>query len=94
MVGFLIFGNTTTAAPVRWQAEPISRGTWSVLSSSLFTLGLCLWTALHLNIPQHGKTAGQFWRKVGWLVLGLVAPEVVSLLEHSHNSFRIWRKIE
>lgn len=77
MGGFHIFGNVSTVTPVNWQSEPNTRGTWNVLSSCLITLGLCLWTALHLNIPQHKKDSSQKWRKVGWLVLGTLAPEMV-----------------
>lgn len=41
-------------------------------------MGLCLWTALHLNIPQHGKSSVQRWRKLRWLIMGLLAPELVA----------------
>lgn len=78
MGGFNIFGNATTATPANWKPEPDTRGTWSVLSSCLLTLVLCLWTALHLNIPQHGRVSKQKWQKIGWLILGLLAPEIVA----------------
>jgi hypothetical protein len=39
---------------------------------------LCIWTAVHLNLPEHKKEHEQRMRKVGWLVLGLLAPEVVA----------------
>ena len=75
---FDLFGNGTIAPPVNWQPEPSTRGTTDILSTCLITLGLCLWSALHLNIPQHGKTSQQKWRKCGWLVLGLLAPEMIA----------------
>lgn len=74
---FQAFGNSSILPPVNWQSEPTTRGTWNVLSSSIMTLGLCLWTALHLNIPEYGRESNQKWLKVGWLVLGLLAPEMV-----------------
>jgi hypothetical protein len=40
-------------------------------------MGLCVWTAIHLNLPENKKTTQQYWRKLGWLVLGLLAPEIV-----------------
>lgn len=38
---------------------------------------LCIWTAVHLNLPEHKKENQQFYRKIGWLILGLLAPELV-----------------
>ena len=75
---FDIFGNGTIAPPVNWQPDPSTRGTTDVLSTCLITLGLCLWSALHVNIPQHGKNSQQKWHKCVWLVLGLLAPEMVA----------------
>jgi hypothetical protein len=40
---------------------------------------LCVWTAVHLNVPdQNGGTRQKFLRKPGWLLLALLAPEVVA----------------
>ncbi|KAJ6564671.1 hypothetical protein B0H19DRAFT_866503, partial [Mycena capillaripes] len=60
-----------------WTDEPNTRGTYSLVSSCIFTLGLCVWTAIHLNIPQRAAGARQFLRKLVWLAVGLLAPEVV-----------------
>ncbi|KAJ7875639.1 hypothetical protein B0H13DRAFT_2668868 [Mycena leptocephala] len=43
-----------------------------------FTLGLCVWTAIHLNIPERASAGRQFLRKLVWLAVGLLAPEVVT----------------
>src|SRR4051812_14372775 len=76
---FHTFGNATQVLPASWRSEPSTRGTWNILSSCLITLGLCLWTALHLNIPRHKEGA---WaptiRKASWLMLGLLAPEMIA----------------
>lgn len=72
-----IFGNGT-GIEARWMPEPGERGTYSILSTCLITLGLCVWTAIHLNIPAHGeKWWQQTWRKFGWMMLGFLAPEMV-----------------
>ena len=82
MKAFSIFGNDTTVALVHWKPEPDTRGTWSVLSTCLVTMTLCLWTSLHLNVPQYDKKADvhQRWRKLGMLIAGLLAPELVAYI--------------
>lgn len=62
--------------------EPTHRGTYSLLSSCIITMGLCVWTAVHLNIPEHKKEPHQKWRKLRWLVVGLPAPELVNSYIH------------
>jgi hypothetical protein len=71
------FGNVTVLPEARWNPEPTTRGTFSILSSCLITMTLCIWTAVHLNLPEHGKESEKFKRKTWWLMLGLLAPEVV-----------------
>jgi hypothetical protein len=43
-------------------------------------MGICVWSAVHLNIPEQGKSNRQFGLKVGWLIVGLLAPEMVWIL--------------
>lgn len=71
------FGNTTVLLPTEWHPEPLVRGTYSILSTCLITMSLCIWTSLHLNLPAHKKEHLQKYRKLGWMVLGLLAPELV-----------------
>ena len=76
-----------------WKPEPLVRGTFSILSSSLLTMILCVWTAVHLNIPAHEtdevkaqtwRIAPQTWRKLGWMLIAIFAPEYVSLITLPH----------
>jgi hypothetical protein len=70
------FGNASE--PVGgWRPEPLQRGTWSILSSCIITMTLCVWTSVHLNIPEHGKAHLQKYWKVCWLLIALFAPEFV-----------------
>jgi hypothetical protein len=71
------FGNATVLPDSAWHSEPTHRGTFSILSSCLITMALCIWTAVHLNLPKHKKESRQVYRKIIWLALGLFAPEVV-----------------
>ena len=43
---FTPFGNITAS----WRPEPKYRGTYSILSSYLITMALCVWSAVHLNL--------------------------------------------
>ena len=67
----------TEFAPA-WVSEPAGRGTWSLLYRCTFTLFLCIWTALHLNVSPEGESRWQSWlRSVKWVATALFAPEVV-----------------
>lgn len=72
------YGDPSSNETLLWGAEPRYRGTYSILSSCIITIGLCVWTAEHLNVPENSKAMPQFWRKVKWLAIGLFAPEMVS----------------
>jgi hypothetical protein len=40
-------------------------------------MSLCIWTSLHLNVPEHKKGHLQKYRKLSWMIVGLLAPELV-----------------
>uniref|UniRef100_U4LQ61 Uncharacterized protein n=1 Tax=Pyronema omphalodes (strain CBS 100304) TaxID=1076935 RepID=U4LQ61_PYROM len=61
-----------------WVAEPKERGTMSLLYSCTFTMFLCVYTAVHLNVPPQGEKKRYFYlRKAKWVLVALLAPEVV-----------------
>lgn len=69
---------STEIAPP-WVAEPNERGTWSILYSCTFTIFLCVYTAIHLNIPPD-ETEFRFWlRKTKWVFIAILGPEWVVL---------------
>ena len=74
----IFVGNSSSNRTITWQPEPLARGTWSILSVCVITTALCIWTALHLNIPLRDQKHPQFWRKLYWLGIGLFAPEIVA----------------
>ncbi|KAJ6546060.1 hypothetical protein DFH09DRAFT_1367498 [Mycena vulgaris] len=55
-------------------------------SCCIFTLGLCVWTAIHLNIPEQAAGARQFLRKLTWLGVGLLAPEIVTFIAWNQHA--------
>ncbi|KAI9754390.1 MAG: hypothetical protein M4579_004728 [Chaenotheca gracillima] len=61
-----------------WIDTPNSRGTWDILANCVFTLGLCVFTAIHLNVGPEGQTESQFWvHKCKWVLIAIFAPELV-----------------
>ncbi len=73
-------GNNETSPSDRqgWVSQPDGRGTFDILFSSLFTVFLCTWVALHLNVPAvHETYWQQFRRKCRWMIQGIMAPEFV-----------------
>ncbi|KAK1753845.1 hypothetical protein QBC47DRAFT_385061 [Echria macrotheca] len=67
-----------------WRPEPATRGTFGLLSSCVITMILCIWTSLHLNIPDVDEPRIKYLpplhtlRKAWWVLVGLFAPEVVT----------------
>ncbi|KIV77224.1 hypothetical protein PV11_09039 [Exophiala sideris] len=69
--------NTTQYAN-GWVPDPDGRGTWQLLYSCIFTLFICVYSAIHINIPRRGEPKNaQFWRKVKWAFIATFAPELV-----------------
>ncbi len=63
---------------VGWQSDPDGRGTVTLVSSCVLTLTICVYSAMHLNVPPHGESTFQFWlRNIKWGLLGIFGPELV-----------------
>lgn len=81
---FAPFGNNTGNIIALWHPEPRYRGTYNILSTCLATTVLCVWSAVHLNLPGPNEGSAPFWRykqlwrKIGWVFFGLFAPEFVA----------------
>jgi hypothetical protein len=70
-------GNATTET-VGWVSDPGGRGTFGLILSCLLTLGICVWSAMHLNIPPQDEPVVRTWiRHTKWGLVGVVAPELV-----------------
>jgi hypothetical protein len=75
------YGNITgmqqDTAPA-WVSEPRKRGTMGLLYSCTFTLLLCVYNAVHLNVPPEDDSKFSFYlRKTKWVLIVLLALEVV-----------------
>jgi len=63
---------------VGYVEDPNGRGTFGLISSCVLTLVLCVWSALHLNVPAtHERLPTIIWRYVRWIIAGVYAPELV-----------------
>ena len=61
-----------------WVSQPDGRGTFDILWGSLFTIFLCTWTSLHLNVPSLTETYMQRWyRKLRWMIQAIMGPELI-----------------
>lgn len=73
--------NAASATPgyeVAWYSAPNFRGTWDLVVSCVLTLVICVWSALHLNIPvETSRLRERNVRRLRWVLLGIFAPEVV-----------------
>ncbi len=79
--------NATRPQTTSWYEPPNTRGTWDVLTTSVITINLCVWTAIHLNIPAVARSPDRtplwvriwrshYCRRAKWVVVGLLAPEL------------------
>jgi len=74
--------NATNVTTVGWVSDSDNkRSTISLLYSCLFTIFLCTWSAMHLNVPDKRDTSLRvFWRKCCYMILGLLAPDYIVYL--------------
>src|SRR5262245_44955080 len=61
-----------------WYSAPNFRGTWDLILSCVLTLTICVWSALHLNVPtEDSRLRERNTRRFRWILLGIFAPELV-----------------
>ncbi|KAK5988416.1 hypothetical protein PT974_12570 [Cladobotryum mycophilum] len=70
--------HSANSTVVGFVQEPDGRGTLSLLFSCIFTLTLCVWSAVHLNLPKHDESQmGHTYQYFKWSILGIFGPELV-----------------
>ncbi|KAF2128117.1 hypothetical protein P153DRAFT_48351 [Dothidotthia symphoricarpi CBS 119687] len=63
---------------VTWYSAPNYRGTWDLIISCILTLTICVWSALHLNVPpEDSRLRDRNLMRLRWIVVGIFAPELV-----------------
>lgn len=78
--GIPLPSNEAGAQTVSWVSDPNGRGTVSLVETCVLTLSLCVWSAIHLNIPGSGETSwSRRLRNLKWIAVGIFGPELVVL---------------
>jgi uncharacterized membrane protein len=89
--------NATTHTTVGWVSDADNnRSTISLLYNCLFTIFLCTWSAMHLNVPGEKDTQLRtFLRKCKWMLIGVLAPEFVAALAiiEWDNAWKLVRQV-
>lgn len=69
--------HTIIAPP--WVSSSNFRGSSDILQSCIVTLISCVYTAIHLNVPQHGGSGwwSSMLQKFRWTLAAILAPEIV-----------------
>jgi hypothetical protein len=72
------FGKANVTETVGFVKDDNQRDTISVLISCFATLGLCVYSAVHLNVPRKGESDVRILlRELKWCIIGLFAPELI-----------------
>lgn len=60
-----------------WTASPRGRGSIDILWSCLSTLALCVWTAVHPNVPLVYRLRRAVCHRLGLMALAIIFPEII-----------------
>lgn len=86
---------STNSSTVSWVKSPEGRGTLDLVVSCIVTFTLCVWSALHLNVPPIKSTPLQLAiEKTIWVLYGIFAPELVVATAASQYIVALWLKRE
>lgn len=62
-----------------WISSPNTRGTFDIIWTCFFTIFVCTFTVLHLNVPAATDSHTQILlRKIKWMTFSIVIPELVT----------------
>lgn len=83
----------TISAPP-WVSSTNYRGTMDILTSCIFTLLWCVYTAVHLNVLPEGTNGwlANLKMKLLWVTIALLAPDIVLYMASSQFLEALWLK--
>ncbi|KLO07654.1 hypothetical protein SCHPADRAFT_945100 [Schizopora paradoxa] len=65
-------------SPRLWVAPPNFRGTMGIFTLCVSTLLICVWNAIHFDIPMHRfSTSRKFMVAISWTLLAVISPELI-----------------
>lgn len=71
--------NMAEPMEVGWYSAPNLRSTMDLVWACAFTIFICTWTALHLNVPPYRSTFGwRLWYKFRLMLVAVLAPEYMA----------------
>ncbi len=79
-----------------WMPPAQVRGTLDILYTCIITLTLCVYTAIHINVPPRGAHKGWWYlQKTKWTILGIFAPEIVLITawEQFSSAFQLQKDL-
>jgi len=79
-MGNWLFEPTSPHTDPRWIPNDSIRTTYDFLTTSIITLLVCIWTALHSNIPMSTERRNSTWlfsEKLQYAIIAMVVPEFV-----------------
>ena len=82
---FVRIRRDNAAGIVGWTEAPNRRGTLDLLITCLLTLSLCVWSAMHLNVPANDTPRQVYIRFIKWGLIGIIAPELVVVCAWMQN---------
>lgn len=75
---------TTSGAPVplepSYSPAPLHRGTINLIYSCLVTYGICIWTAIHVDIVPYASRRDRFCYKILWAMCAVMLPEFLLIV--------------
>ncbi|GKT54454.1 hypothetical protein ColTof4_13753 [Colletotrichum tofieldiae] len=85
----------SSSSTTGWASEPNGRGTFGLICSCVLTLTICVWTALHLNVPAARSTLrNRALEGTKWVLYGIFAPELVVATAAAQYIVARWLKRE
>ena len=77
-ITYVSAGSDNSSVTIGWVSDPDGRGTFTILSSCVLTLSLCVYTAIHLNVrPYHQKELQAWIETTKWVIMGVLGPELL-----------------
>ena len=70
-----------STSPLSWISDSGTRSVYDIVSTCVSTMVICVWSAVHMNIPTRPEgIVRSSIKKLGWVVIGILLPDGFLLL--------------